>query len=182
MDGENHGDAPAPGERDHPDRDGIAAVGEQYVRPIDHEKLLEEPQDGADLLRGLLAVPRGVLANKGDRHLLPAGIEDPRPILAADRRACLTGLAQVADHFLDADLRLQVQLAVQKAWHSKPHIVSPGAHPRWPRRRRWKSRGPNAAEANRILLCGGSRSEGESPWHGLVDLKARPIMSSASRP
>ena len=99
MDREHHGDTPALGDRDHPDRDGIAAVGEQYVGPVDVEKLLEELQDRADFLQGLLAVPRGILANEGDGDLLPAGIEDPCPIGAADRRAHLTGLVQIRRSF-----------------------------------------------------------------------------------
>ncbi len=84
VQGEHHGHAAPAGLRDHPQRDRIAAVGEQDIRPIHIEELMEEGQDCLDFFGTRGNLPCRVKANDRDRHMLLTGIEHPRSTL--DRR------------------------------------------------------------------------------------------------
>jgi hypothetical protein len=90
------------------------AIQQQHIGLIDLEELLKEPQDRADLLRRQLAVPGRLLADRGDRNLLPASVENLGPIGAVDRRPNLKRLVQIAEHLLEADLVVQIQFCRAK--------------------------------------------------------------------
>ena len=111
---EHHGDAPAVGDGDHPLRDRIAAAREQDLGPIDAEKPGEEPQNRLDALHCLFRVPGRLLASERDRNLAPTGVENPRAIFATNRLTNLVRLVQVADHFLETDIALKIQLGRAK--------------------------------------------------------------------
>jgi hypothetical protein len=115
VDREDDRDAPVPGDGDHALRDRITAVCEQDIGPEDVEKLGEESQHRLHLFPALRDVPGGRLANEGDRDPAPAGIQYRRLIDATNRRTNIERLVQIADHLLEADFGLQVQLGRSKS-------------------------------------------------------------------
>ena len=98
------------GDGDHALRDRIAAVREHHIGAVDIEELREELHDRADVVQALLAVPGRFLADKGDRHIVPARVEHARMVGPADRGTKLVRLVQVVDHLFNADLRGEVEL------------------------------------------------------------------------
>ena len=110
MDREDDGNLSAPGQVDHPGRDGVAAVGEHDVGLEDLQVLAEELQHGADLLGPLASVAGGIQPHDRDRHIAAAGIQHLGAIGPARGRPDLVGLAQLGDDPLEARLVGQIEL------------------------------------------------------------------------